>query len=64
MKAFITIELEIPFSDNDTKHLDEMLKKNGKTFNYHMSETIEEMLVKEVDIPKESIRSIEINRVD
>ncbi|MED4399807.1 hypothetical protein [Metabacillus fastidiosus] len=64
MKAFITIELEIKFPDDDTKDLDEMLKKNGKSFNYHMSETIEEILVKEADIPKESIKSIEINRVD
>lgn len=64
MKAFITIELEIPFSDEETKELDKILKRESKTFNYHITEGIEKILVKEADIPKENIKSIEINRVD
>jgi hypothetical protein len=64
MKVFVTIELEIPFSNEDTKEIDEALKKQNKTFNHHISEVIEDVLVKEADIPKEAIKSIEINRVD
>jgi gas vesicle protein len=64
LKAFITIELEIPFSEEDTKELDEILKKQSKTFKYHISENMEKILVDEADIQKEYIKSIEINRVD
>ncbi|MBD1379070.1 hypothetical protein [Metabacillus arenae] len=64
MKAFVTIELEIPFSDEETKEMDEGLKKQGKTFKYHVSEQFESLLVNEADIPTEAIKNIEINRVD
>lgn len=63
MKAFITIELEIPYSDEETKETDEYLKKHGKTFKYHLSESTENMLT-EGGLPLEMIKSIEVNRVD
>jgi hypothetical protein len=64
MKAFVTVEFEVSFTDEETKLLDEVLKKESKTFKYHMSENVEELLVTVADIPKESIKSIEVNRVD
>ncbi|MCA1066085.1 hypothetical protein QTG56_25655 (plasmid) [Rossellomorea sp. AcN35-11] len=64
MKAFVTIELEIPFKDEDTKEVDELLEVQNKTFNYHMHEQMEKLLTQDADVPKEVIKSIRINRID
>jgi hypothetical protein len=64
VKAFITIELEVPFNDEDTKGIDKILETQKKTFNYHMTEQMEMLLTQDADVPKEVIKSIQVNRVD
>ena len=64
MKAFITIELEVTFTDEQTKELDKALKKENMTFKYHATEIFTDLLIKDADMKPEFIKSIEINRVD